>query len=92
MKRARQAEKRRSGNTNLRSKAMTYLKRARNAVAACQKSHDKKPSKEVLETAKQTCQTAMSYIDRMVPKKIFHKNKAARLKSNLSSALKKVSA
>jgi len=92
LKRARQAEKRRTTNTNLRSTTMTYLKRARNAVAECQTNQDKPPSKETLETAKQACQKAMTYIDRMVPKKIFHKNKAARLKSNLSNTFKKVSA
>lgn len=77
-KRARQTIKRQAHNYALRSRVSTFLKKARKAIVG--------DSVEVAQTA---VKTAMSQIDRMVPKGIFHKNKAARLKSRLNACLKK---
>jgi small subunit ribosomal protein S20 len=77
-KRAIQAVKRRAHNTELRSRAYTYLKKARKAIAS-----------SAVADAQAAVKEAFSQIDRMVPKGIFHKNKAGRLKSRLNSSLKK---
>ena len=62
----------------------TFIKKAKQAIADCEKD------KSLLEGAVQACRTAMRQIDKMVPKKIYHRNKAARLKSRLNARLKKV--
>jgi len=78
-KRTIQIIKRSARNASLRSRAYTYLKRARKAI-----------SSGAQEEAKTAVREAFSQIDRMVPKGIFHKNKAARLKSRLNASLKKL--
>lgn len=78
-KRARQEIVRRARNVSLRSRVYTQIKKARNAIAAGQK-----------DTAKAETIAAFSEIDKMVPKRILQKNKAARLKSRLNASLKKL--
>lgn len=78
-KRTRQIIKRNARNSSLRSRAYTFLKKARKAIAS-----------GLQEEAKSAVREAFSQIDRMVPKGIFHKNKAARLKSRLNTSLKKL--
>lgn len=78
-KRARQTIKREARNTSLRSRVYTYLKKARKALSAGSKAE-----------AQESVKAAFSQIDKMVPKGIFHKNKAARLKSRLNARLKKL--
>jgi small subunit ribosomal protein S20 len=78
-KRTKQTIKRSARNTNLRSRAYTYLKKARKAIFA-----------GVQEEAKSAVKEAFSHIDKMVPKGIFPKNKASRLKSRLNASLKKL--
>jgi small subunit ribosomal protein S20 len=78
-KRAKQTIKRNERNTSLRSRVYTYLKKARKAIAGGSKSD-----------AEGAVKAAFSQIDRMVPKGIFHKNKAGRLKSRLNASLKKL--
>lgn len=77
-KRAIQTVKRQARNTTLRSRAYTYLKKARKAIESGENTE-----------AQTAVREAFSQIDKMVPKGIFHKNKAARLKSRLNSSLKK---
>jgi small subunit ribosomal protein S20 len=77
-KRAIQTVKRQARNTELRSRAYTYLKKARKAIVSGANTEAQAAVKE-----------AFSQIDRMVPKGIFHKNKAGRLKSRLNASLKK---
>ena len=76
-KRAIQAENRRQRNSSHQSKMRTYIKKTVNAIEAGDR-----------EIAKVRFSTAASVIDRMVSKGIIHKNKAARHKSRLSSAIK----
>ncbi len=78
-KRTRQIIKRSARNTTLRSRAYTFLKKARNAIAS-----------GAQDAAKTAVKEAFSQIDKMVPKGIFHKNKAARIKSRLNASLKKL--
>lgn len=78
-KRARQEITRRAHNTSLRSRVYTQLKKARNAIFAGEK-----------ELAQTEVKAAFAEIDSMVPKGVFHKNKAARLKSHLNASLKKL--
>lgn len=78
-KRAKQTIKREARNSALRSRAYTAIKKARKAIAA-----------GVVAEAQSAVTGALSQIDRMVPKTIFHKNKAARLKSRLNAKLKKL--
>jgi small subunit ribosomal protein S20 len=80
-KRARQTIKRNAHNSTLRSAASTFIKRARKAI-----------SLGVKADAESAVKSAMSQIDKMVPKGIFRKNKAARLKSHLNASLKKLGA
>ena len=77
-KRVIQTIKRQARNTSLRSRAYTYLKKARNAILSGENTEAQVAVKE-----------AFSQIDKMVPKGIFHKNKAGRLKSRLNASLKK---
>ncbi|GAA4343128.1 30S ribosomal protein S20 [Pigmentiphaga soli] len=76
-KRARQAVARNKHNSSLRSALRTAIKRVRQAVEA----GDKAAAAEVF-------QKATSVIDRVADKNIIHKNKAARHKSRLASAIK----
>ena len=78
-KRARQVVKQNLHNSALRSSTYTAIKKARKAIVAGAKP-------EAAEAVKK----AMSQIDKMVPKGIFNKNKAARLKSRLNASLKKL--
>jgi small subunit ribosomal protein S20 len=76
-KRARQSVERNRHNSSLRSMLRTAIKRVRQAVSA----GDKPAANEVF-------QKATSIIDRVADKNIIHKNKAARHKSRLNSAVK----
>ena len=76
-KRARQNDTQRIHNASLRSTLRTALKKITKAIL----SGDKK-------VAKKTFDENVPVIDRIADKKIIHKNKAARHKSRLNSALK----
>lgn len=76
-KRARQGEKRRRHNASFRSMVRTYIKK----VDAAIESGDQ-------QAAKQAYDNAVPVIDRMANKGIIHKNKAARHKSRLNTAVK----
>ena len=80
-KRARQAVKQNAHNSSLRSALRTAIKTTRKAIAA----GDKNAAADVFRKASST-------IDRIADKKIIHKNKAARHKSRLASALKALAA
>jgi small subunit ribosomal protein S20 len=75
-KRARQGEVRRRHNASFRSMVRTYLKKV---IAAIQSGD--------YEKASSAYNTAVPVIDRMADKGIIHKNKAARHKSRLNSAI-----
>lgn len=75
-KRARQSEKRRTHNASQRSMVRTYIKRVQSAIA----SGD-------YEAASSAYVEAKPVIDRMADRGIMHKNKAARHKSRLNSAV-----
>ena len=76
-KRVRQDVKLNAANTSLRSKYRTAVKNVEKAVAAGDK-----------EKAKDAFTKAQSIVDTVADKVIFHKNKAARDKSRLSSKVK----
>ena len=76
-KRARQNDTQRVHNAGLRSTLRTALKKITKAILL----GDKK-------VAKKTFDENVSIIDKIADKKIIHKNKAARHKSRLNSALK----
>ena len=76
-KRVRQDVKLNAANTSLRSKYRTAVKNVEKAVAAGDK-----------EKAKDAFGKAQSIVDTVADKGIFHKNKAARDKSRLSSKVK----
>ncbi len=78
-KRAKQTIVREARNTSLRSRAYTAIKKVRKAISA-----------GVQAEAEAAIKGAFSQIDRMIPKGIFSKNKAARLKSRLNAGLKKL--
>lgn len=80
-KRAKQAVARRKHNVSIKSRAYTFIKRARNLIA--------NGAKDEASTA---VKNAMQEIDQMAAKGMFHKNKAARLKSRLNAGLKKTAA
>jgi small subunit ribosomal protein S20 len=75
-KRARQNEKSRRHNASFRSMVRTYIKKVISAIR--EKDYDK---------ATVAYQQAVPVIDRMADKGIIHKNKAARHKSRLNSAI-----
>jgi small subunit ribosomal protein S20 len=79
-KRIRQAEKHRQHNAGLRSMLRTFIKRVYAAIAA-----------NDAQTATTSYQAAVPIIDRMVNKKIIHKNKAARHKSRICGHIKRIS-
>ncbi|MGI9334498.1 MAG: 30S ribosomal protein S20 [Gammaproteobacteria bacterium] len=75
-KRARQSEKHRQHNASLRSKLRTYIKNATKAIQAGDKA-----------AAQSAYDAAVPVIDSVADKNIIHKNKAARHKSRLRSAI-----
>ena len=76
-KRARQNDSRRSHNASLRSSLRTAIKKVINAI----QGGDKKKAKQALDEC-------TPVIDKIADKNIIHKNKAARHKSRLNSAIK----
>ena len=76
-KRARQSEKRRKHNVSLRSTLRTAVKKVKKAIEGGDKT-----------AALKVFQESTSVIDSIADKKIVHKNKAARHKSRLASAIK----
>jgi small subunit ribosomal protein S20 len=80
-KRARQDSEQRDHNMSLRSTLRTAIKKVRKAIDAGDKS-----------AAQTVYQLSVSVIDSIADKKIVHKNKAARHKSRLSSAIKSMTA
>lgn len=80
-KRARQAEKRRSQNSSMRSLVRTQIKKVLAAIGTGD-----------AEQAKTAYNTAMPIIDRLADKGIIHKNKAARHKSRLNAKVKSLAA
>ena len=80
LKRVRQDAKLNAANTALRSKFRTVIKNVQKAVLA----GDKAKATELFATAQ-------SVIDSVADKGLFHKNKAARHKSRLSSKVKSMS-
>ena len=80
-KRARQAEKRRTHNSSLRSLVRTNIKKVLAAIG----SGD-------AEQAQAAYTSAVPVIDRMADKGIIHKNKAARHKSRLNKQVKALAA
>lgn len=76
-KRARQAVQLRLHNVAQRSEYRTAVKKVRKAIEAGDKA-----------AAQALFQTSVSVMDSLADKRIVHKNKAARHKSRLSSAVK----
>lgn len=76
-KRARQDVKLNAANTSLRSKFRTVVKNVQKVVATGDKAK-----------AVETFKSAQSVIDSVADKGMFHKNKAARLKSRLNAKVK----
>ena len=76
-KRARQNDSQRLHNASLKSTLRTAIKKISNAIL----SGDKKVAKKMFDEN-------LPFIDRIADKKIIHKNKAARHKSRLNSAIK----
>ena len=76
-KRARQNEAHRRHNASFRSMVRTYIKKVDAAVST---------GDHVIAT--KAYKAAVPVIDRMADKGIIHKNKAARYKSRLNSAVK----
>ena len=80
-KRARQAEKRRTHNSSLRSLVRTNIKKVNAAIDSGN-----------ADAAKAAYDSAIPILDRMADKGIIHKNKAARHKSRLNAQVKALSA
>ena len=80
-KRARQAVKQNAHNSSLRSRLRTAIKAVRKAVAAGDKS-----------AADAQLRASTRVIDSIADKRIIHKNAAARHKSRLAAALRKMPA
>jgi small subunit ribosomal protein S20 len=78
-KRARQAVKQNAHNSSLRSRLRTAIKSVRNAMATGDKT-----------VAAAQMQASTSVIDSIADKHIIHKNAAARYKSRLSAAIKRM--
>ena len=76
-KRARQGESRRRHNASFRSMVRTYIKKVDAAIEGGDHT-----------AAAEAYKNAVPVIDRMADKGIIHKNKAARHKSRLNSAVK----
>lgn len=77
IKRARQAEKRRMNNRWQKSRVVTAIKLVQQQVES-----------KNAEEAKKSYDAACILIDKLAGKGIIHKNKAARLKSNLNCHVK----
>lgn len=71
-KRMRQNEKRRLRNSYFRSRARTFVRKARLAI-----------EEEDLETARQLSHAAVKALDKAAEKGVIHKNNAARRKSRI---------
>lgn len=78
-KRARQAVKQNAHNSSLRSRLRTAIKSVRKAMATGDKT-----------VAAAQMQASTSVIDSIADKHIIHKNAAARYKSRLSAAIKRM--
>ena len=78
-KRARQAVKQNAHNSSLRSRLRTAIKSVRKVMATGDKT-----------AAAAQFQASTSVIDSIADKRIIHKNAAARYKSRLSAAIKKM--
>lgn len=76
-KRARQALKQRTHNASLRTAFRTAVKKVSKAIEAGNKN-----------AASEVFRESAKIIDRIADKGVFHKNKAARHKSRLSSQIK----
>jgi small subunit ribosomal protein S20 len=76
-KRARQDVRLNAANTSLRSRFRTVVKNVQKAVVAGDK-----------DKAVELFKSSQSVIDSVADKGIFHKNKAARLKSRLNAKVK----
>lgn len=76
-KRARQGEVRRRHNASFKSMVRTYIKKVDAAIEGGDYA-----------TATEAYKSAVPIIDRMADKGIIHKNKAARHKSRLNTAVK----
>lgn len=76
-KRARQNDARRAHNASLKSAFRTAIKKIAKAIQGGDKI-----------AAQETFNQNVSIIDRIADKKIVHKNKAARHKSRLNTAIK----
>ena len=70
---ARKSERKRLQNRVLRGRTRTVLRQARQAIAGTE-----------TDSVQATTGVAVSALDRAVTKGLFHKNKAARLKSRLT--------
>ena len=80
-KRARQAVKQNAHNASLRSRLRTAIKAVRKSIATGDK-----------QAATARLQASTSIIDSIADKRIIHKNAAARYKSRLAAALKRMPA
>ena len=78
-KRARQADKRNAHNSSVRSMLRTAIKKVVKAIDAGDKS-----------VAESALKTAVPIIDRISAHGFIHKNKAARHKSRLTAAIRKL--
>ncbi len=78
-KRAIQSENRRKHNVALKSTYRTYIKKVETTIAANKKEDAAKALKE-----------ATPVLDKVAAKGIIHKNKAARLKSQLNDKIRKL--
>ena len=81
IKRARQNDKLRLRNASARSMLRTFIKNVVKAIEAKQ-----------FEVAKNAFQKAQPVIDKAAQKGLIHANKAARIKSRLSSQIKGLAA
>jgi len=80
-KRARQADKRNAHNSSVRSMLRTAIKKVVKAIEASD-----------LPGAESALKSAVPIIDRISAHGFIHKNKAARHKSRLTAAIRKLSA
>jgi small subunit ribosomal protein S20 len=78
-KRARQAVKQNAHNSSLRSRLRTAIKSVRKAMASGDKA-----------AAAAQLRASTSIIDSIADKRIVHKNTAARYKSRLNAAIKRM--
>ena len=76
-KRHRQSLKRRAKNRSVKHELKTEVRQVRESVAA-----------KKLDQAEAEFRTAVAKLDRAAVKRIIHPNRAARIKSRLSAALK----